>query len=90
VAIAFPHAALKSRIEVQEVFFLPLAGDETYRIIIGLFEQTIDIRYKDIDIGFGKLVFVLIGNYAKGAGRSVLAGAGSIAECSIKLDTESG
>jgi maltoporin len=31
------------------------------------FEQTIDIRYKDIDIGFGKLSFVGIGNYIKGA-----------------------
>ena len=31
------------------------------------FEQTFDIRYKDIDIGFGKLSFVLIGNYVKGA-----------------------
>jgi maltoporin len=30
------------------------------------FEQTIDIRYKDIDIGFGKLSLVLIGNYIKG------------------------
>src|SRR6516164_6056358 len=27
-----------------------------------LFKQTWDIRYKDIDIGFGKLSFVLIGN----------------------------
>jgi maltoporin len=32
------------------------------------FEQTFDIRYKDIDIGFGKLSFVGIGNYIKGAG----------------------
>ena len=31
------------------------------------FEQTFDIRYKDIDIGFGKLSFVAIGNYIKGA-----------------------
>jgi maltoporin len=30
------------------------------------FKQTVDIRYKDIDIGFGKLSFVLIGNYVKG------------------------
>jgi maltoporin len=30
-------------------------------------EQTIDVRYKDIDIGFGKLSFVAIGNYIKGA-----------------------
>jgi len=30
------------------------------------FEQTIDIRYKDIDIGFGKLSFVLLGNYING------------------------
>jgi maltoporin len=32
------------------------------------FEQTFDVRYKDIDIGFGKLSFVAIGNYIKGAG----------------------
>jgi maltoporin len=31
------------------------------------FEQTFDFRYKDIDIGFGKLSFVAIGNYIKGA-----------------------
>ena len=31
------------------------------------FEQTFDIRYKDIDIGFGKLNFIAIGNYIKGA-----------------------
>jgi maltoporin len=30
------------------------------------FEQTFDIRYKDIDIGFGKLAFILIGNYING------------------------
>jgi maltoporin len=30
------------------------------------FEQTFDVRYKDIDIGLGKLSFVLIGNYMKG------------------------
>jgi maltoporin len=30
------------------------------------FEQTIDIRYKDVDIGFGKLSFVLLGNYING------------------------
>jgi maltoporin len=32
-----------------------------------LFKQTIDIRYKDIDVGFGKLAFILLGNYVKGA-----------------------
>lgn len=32
-----------------------------------LFKQTIDIRYKDIDVGFGKLALILIGNYIKGA-----------------------
>src|SRR5271157_4148780 len=32
-----------------------------------LFKQTLDLRYKDIDIGFGKLSFVLIGNYVKGS-----------------------
>jgi maltoporin len=31
-----------------------------------LYKQTFDIRYKDVDIGFGKLTFVLIGNYVKG------------------------
>jgi maltoporin len=34
------------------------------------FEQTIDIRYKDIDIGFGKLSFVAIGNYINGGQNS--------------------
>jgi maltoporin len=31
-----------------------------------LYKQTFDIRYKDVDIGFGKLSFILIGNYIKG------------------------
>src|ERR1700722_2982580 len=31
-----------------------------------LYKQTFDVRWKDIDIGFGKLSFVLIGNYVKG------------------------
>jgi maltoporin len=31
-----------------------------------LFKQTFDVRWKDIDIGFGKLTAVLIGNYIKG------------------------
>ncbi len=31
------------------------------------FKHTFDIRYKDIDIGFGKLSLVAIGNYFKGA-----------------------
>ncbi len=31
-----------------------------------LYKQTIDLRYKDIDIGFGKLSLILIGNYVKG------------------------
>src|ERR1700730_6788150 len=31
-----------------------------------LYKQTFDVRYKDIDIGFGKLSLVLIGNYIKG------------------------
>jgi maltoporin len=31
------------------------------------FKHTIDVRYKDIDIGFGKLSLVGIGNYVKGA-----------------------
>ena len=31
-----------------------------------LYKQVFDVRYKDIDIGFGKLSFVLIGNYIKG------------------------
>jgi maltoporin len=37
-------------------------------------QQTIDIRYKNIDIGFGKLSFVAIGNYAKGG---VVTGTGA-------------
>src|SRR5260370_4682646 len=32
-----------------------------------LFKQTIDIRYKNIDVGFGALSFILIGSYVKGA-----------------------
>jgi maltoporin len=31
-----------------------------------LYKQTLDLRYHDVDIGFGKLTFVLIGNYIKG------------------------
>ena len=31
-----------------------------------LYKQTFDVRYKDIDVCFGKLSFVLIGNYIKG------------------------
>jgi len=31
-----------------------------------LYKQTFDVRYKDVDIGLGKLSFVLIGNYVKG------------------------
>jgi maltoporin len=31
-----------------------------------LYKQTIDLRYHDVDIGFGKLTFVLLGNYMKG------------------------
>jgi hypothetical protein len=34
------------------------------------FEQTFDIRYKDIDIGFGKLSFIAIGNYINGGQNS--------------------
>jgi len=30
------------------------------------YKQTFDVRYKNIDIGLGKLSFVLIGNYIKG------------------------
>jgi maltoporin len=30
------------------------------------YKQTVDVRYKDIDIGFGKISFVVIGNYIKG------------------------
>jgi len=30
------------------------------------YKQTFDVRYKDIDIGFGKLSLILIGNYMKG------------------------
>ena len=32
-----------------------------------LYKQTFDIRYKNIDIGFGKLSLFLIGNYIKGS-----------------------
>jgi maltoporin len=32
-----------------------------------LYKQTFDIRYKNIDIGFGKLSFILVGNYVKGS-----------------------
>jgi len=32
-----------------------------------LYKQTLDLRYKDIDIGFGKLSFILLGNYVKGS-----------------------
>jgi len=31
-----------------------------------LYKQILDLRYHDVDIGFGKLTFVLIGNYIKG------------------------
>ena len=30
------------------------------------YKQTFDVRYKDIDVCFGKLSFILIGNYIKG------------------------
>jgi maltoporin len=47
---------------------LNLVNDPDQQNFVGdQFEQTIDIRYKDIDIGFGKLSFVGIGNYIKGA-----------------------
>ncbi|HSZ77813.1 MAG TPA: carbohydrate porin [Chthoniobacterales bacterium] len=47
---------------------LDLVNDPDQANFVGdQFEQTIDIRYKDIDIGFGKLSFVGIGNYIKGA-----------------------
>jgi maltoporin len=39
------------------------------------FEQTFDVRYKDIDIGFGKLSFVAIGNYINGGQVTTLASA---------------
>ena len=38
------------------------------------FEQTFDVRYRNVDIGFGKLNFILIGNYIKGG---VVTGTGS-------------
>jgi maltoporin len=31
------------------------------------FMHTFDVRYKDVDVGFGKLNFIAIGNYIKGA-----------------------
>ena len=42
------------------------ARSTTVDTVGDLYKQTFDIRYKDIDIGFGKLSFVLIGNYIKG------------------------
>jgi maltoporin len=38
-----------------------------FNTVGNLFKQTIDLRYKNIDVGFGKLDLVLIGNYIKGA-----------------------
>src|SRR5258707_11780142 len=32
-----------------------------------MFKHTCDVRLKDIDVGFGKLALVLIGNFQKGA-----------------------
>jgi maltoporin len=47
---------------------LDLVNDPSQLNSVGdQFEQTFDVRYKDIDIGFGKLSFVAIGNYIKGA-----------------------
>jgi hypothetical protein len=37
------------------------------RQLCNLFKQTIDLRYKDTDVDFGKLTLILIGNYVKGA-----------------------
>jgi len=46
---------------------LDLLGDSTQFNALGdQLEQTFDIRYKDVDIGFGKLSFIAIGNYIKG------------------------
>jgi maltoporin len=44
-----------------------LNDSNQFNTVGNLFKQTIDIRYKDIDVGFGKLALVLIGNYVKGA-----------------------
>jgi maltoporin len=44
-----------------------LANPDQVNSVGDQFKHTIDIRYKDIDIGFGKLSFVGIGNYFKGA-----------------------
>jgi len=44
-----------------------MSNSNQFNTVGNQFEQTFDIRYKDIDIGLGKLSFVLIGNYAKGA-----------------------
>jgi maltoporin len=38
-----------------------------FNTVGNLFKQTIDIRYKNIDVGFGELAFILLGNYVKGA-----------------------
>ncbi len=46
---------------------LDLVNDPTQTSAIGdQLEQTIDVRYKDIDIGFGKLSIIGIANYTKG------------------------
>ncbi len=44
-----------------------LSNSNQINTVGNTFEQTFDVRYKDVDIGLGKLSFVLIGNYAKGS-----------------------
>jgi len=50
-------------------------------------EQTFDIRYRDVDIGFGKLNFILIGNYAKG-GAVTGSGSGITTFTDVKGNTD--
>jgi maltoporin len=51
------------------------------------FEQTFDIRYKDIDIGFGKLSFVLLGNYINGGQVTTAASATTFTDVRGVKDT---
>jgi maltoporin len=49
-------------------------GDQT-NVLGNQFKHTFDVRYRDVDIGFGKLNFILIGNYIKGGTVTSNAGA---------------
>jgi maltoporin len=43
-----------------------LGNADQFNALGDQFEQTWDVRYRDIDIGFGKLNFIALGNYIKG------------------------